>query len=241
MVTSPRLAAATRGGYSRKESSICHGTRDRWAYSSAVWPSGAIGMWPSWPLRKLVTTAFLMLKHGEPYRYAKPELLRKKFRKLHYEATGERLPVRRTGRPQGLGETYRAIGLPAVTQASFRPVNKPRSKSAKLAGWVQQIHTNSELAGTKPSSVLWLINGEEPAAAGSSPPTASAAGPPHLLPSLRSGAGPQSTHAIVRSPPLRAGGFLFLTIGPSEARSPFQPRHVAAVFGARYLTAFRGS
>lgn len=33
--------------------------------------------------RKLVTSAFLMLKNNEPYRYARPELMREKFTKLN--------------------------------------------------------------------------------------------------------------------------------------------------------------
>lgn len=32
--------------------------------------------------RKLVTVAYLMLKHSEPYRYARPELMAKKFTEL---------------------------------------------------------------------------------------------------------------------------------------------------------------
>jgi len=74
--------------------------------------------------RKLVTIAFLMLKHQEPYRYAKPELMRKKLRELHYVATGERLPVQRTRRPRGLADVYQAIGLPTVAvPAALRRAN----------------------------------------------------------------------------------------------------------------------
>jgi transposase len=68
--------------------------------------------------RKLVTVAFLMLKNNEPYRYARPELMREKFRKVAGPAAGERpdaraRPPRRRGKPN-LAEVYRAAGLPAV-------------------------------------------------------------------------------------------------------------------------------
>lgn len=91
--------------------------------------------------RKLVTIAFLMLKHQEPYRYAKPELMRKKFRTLHYIATGERLPVQRTPRPRGLADVYQAIGLPAVgTPATLPKGERAMLDKRKLTGWVEEIH-----------------------------------------------------------------------------------------------------
>lgn len=43
--------------------------------------------------RKLVTIAYLMLKHNEPYRYAKPELVDQKYRKIKRTA-GESVPRR---------------------------------------------------------------------------------------------------------------------------------------------------
>ena len=91
--------------------------------------------------RKLVTIAFLMLKHQEPYRYAKPELMRTKFRDLHYQATGKRLPIQRTQRPRGLAEIYRSIGLPDTAA----PAELPKGERAmlekrKLTGWVDEIH-----------------------------------------------------------------------------------------------------
>jgi len=93
--------------------------------------------------RKLVTIAFLMLKHNEPYRYAKPELMRKKFRNLHYLATGERLPTQRAKRPRGLKEIYRVIGLPNVSSLSEMPKGeRAMLKDRKLADWVRQIHTD---------------------------------------------------------------------------------------------------
>ena len=84
-----------------------------------------------------------MLKHNEPYRYAKPELMRKKFRNLHYLATGERLPTQRAKRPRGLKEIYRVIGLPNVSSLSEMPKGeRAMLKDRKLADWVRQIHTD---------------------------------------------------------------------------------------------------
>jgi transposase len=92
--------------------------------------------------RKLVTIAFLMLKHNEPYRYAKPELMRRKFRELHYSATGERLPRQRSKRPQGLNEIYRAVGLPPVSSLHEVACGELRMlEKRKLTDWVDQIHS----------------------------------------------------------------------------------------------------
>lgn len=38
--------------------------------------------------RRLVTVAFLMLKNNEPYRYARPDLIRQKFTKLNLLKAG---------------------------------------------------------------------------------------------------------------------------------------------------------
>ncbi len=92
--------------------------------------------------RKLVTIAFLMLKHNEPYRYAKPELMRKKFRELHYSATGERLPRQRSKRPRGLNEIYRAVGLPPVSSLHEMARGElGMLEKRKLTDWVDQIHS----------------------------------------------------------------------------------------------------
>jgi transposase len=58
--------------------------------------------------RKLVTIAYLMLKNNEPYRYANPVLMRKKFTKL--EVLRKRSTV-----SNDLDAIYRATGLPPVT------------------------------------------------------------------------------------------------------------------------------
>jgi hypothetical protein len=43
--------------------------------------------------RKLVTVAFLMLKHNEPYRYAEPDTVREKLSEVRRKA-GEPAPPR---------------------------------------------------------------------------------------------------------------------------------------------------
>lgn len=92
--------------------------------------------------RKLVTIAFLMLKHHEPYRYAKPELVRKKFRELHYLATGERLPPQRSKRPKALNDVYGAVGLPPATSLhELPPGERCMLEKRQLTDWVDQIHS----------------------------------------------------------------------------------------------------
>ena len=53
--------------------------------------------------RKLVLVAFLMLKNNEPYRYARPELMREKFSRLGETATGKRSPVLTEQTQGGIG------------------------------------------------------------------------------------------------------------------------------------------
>jgi transposase len=71
--------------------------------------------------RKLVTIAFLMLKNNEPYRYARPALMRGKFAALQARgqesrgSDGSAKPKPRAKGKPGLAEVYRAAGLPAVT------------------------------------------------------------------------------------------------------------------------------
>jgi hypothetical protein len=81
--------------------------------------------------RKLVTVAFLMLKHNEPYRYARPALMREKFAALQtrLEPGGTDEPAkpkpRAKGKP-GLAEVYRDAGLPAVTCPEELPPGEKR-------------------------------------------------------------------------------------------------------------------
>jgi transposase len=68
--------------------------------------------------RKLVTIAYLMLKNNEPYRYAKPKLMRQKFTTLRARCQEEPKAVRPrrpiTPPSANLKDVYEAVGLPRV-------------------------------------------------------------------------------------------------------------------------------
>ncbi len=73
--------------------------------------------------RKLLTIAYLMLKHNEPYRYAQPQTVKAKLARLRLKAGGKR---RRGGNPKGSGRhpnygtgqrTRRIAALQEVCQA----------------------------------------------------------------------------------------------------------------------------
>lgn len=68
--------------------------------------------------RKLVTIAFLMLKNNEPYRYARPELMRKKLTKLEVLPKGTKAA--------GLDSIYRAARLPQVKTPGQLPPGEDR-------------------------------------------------------------------------------------------------------------------
>lgn len=76
--------------------------------------------------RKLVTIAYLMLKNNEPYRYARPDLMREKFGKL--KIIKPNAAARRTAKkpPADLVTLYRAAGLPPVRQPEQLPVGERR-------------------------------------------------------------------------------------------------------------------
>jgi len=85
--------------------------------------------------RKLVTVAFLMLKNNEPYRYARPELMRAKFATLQArnsepEGTTRTTKSRAKGKP-GLAEVYRVAGLPEVTSPEELPAGEQRMLSER--------------------------------------------------------------------------------------------------------------
>lgn len=76
--------------------------------------------------RKLVTIAYLMLKNNEPYRYARPDLMREKFAKL--KIIKPPAGAKRTAKkpPADLVTVYRAAGLPPVKQPAQLPVGERR-------------------------------------------------------------------------------------------------------------------
>jgi hypothetical protein len=78
--------------------------------------------------RKLVTVAFLMSKHREPHRYARPELRRQQFARLRNGEEASHGVSARAKRKAGLAEVYPAAGLPAVTP----PEELPRGESQML-------------------------------------------------------------------------------------------------------------
>ena len=71
--------------------------------------------------RKLVTIAYLMLKHNEPYRYAVPDTLHRKFNRLRKTA-GE-TPGRRCA---DLADTCRHAGLPSPLRFDELPAGERR-------------------------------------------------------------------------------------------------------------------
>jgi transposase len=74
--------------------------------------------------RKLVTIAFLMLKNNEPYRYARPDLMREKFSKLKLLP---KRPAAKRGSPKpGLADIYRDVKLPHVRIPNQLPKGEER-------------------------------------------------------------------------------------------------------------------
>lgn len=91
--------------------------------------------------RKLVVVAYLMLKNNEPYRYARPELMREKFSKLGKTATGEKSPVLQTRPKSGLPEVYAAAKLPAAKPPEELPSGERRMlEERNLGDFVQGLY-----------------------------------------------------------------------------------------------------
>jgi transposase len=92
-----------------------------------------------------VTIAYLMLKNNEPYRYAQPELMRKKFAKLQHpdpsRAEDSPAPGRRAKAGAGLMDVYRAAGLPPVTPPEELPAGERRMlEERELADFLQGVY-----------------------------------------------------------------------------------------------------
>jgi transposase len=109
--------------------------------------------------RKLAEIAFLMLKNGEPYRYASPLAARAKLSRLRVAATGERRvakPALGKGRPPsygskvhvvnrpGLPQVYAAEGLPPIRTVDESPAGEQamlrREGLADAVGKLQRPH-----------------------------------------------------------------------------------------------------
>ena len=91
--------------------------------------------------RKLVLVALLMLKNNEPYRYARPELMRKKFSCLGQAATGTRARILKGKSKPGLEEVYDATKLPKVTTPAKLPRGERRMlEDRKLMEFVEELY-----------------------------------------------------------------------------------------------------
>ena len=88
--------------------------------------------------RKLALVAYLMLKHDEPYRYARPQLIRAKFVRL--KAIPPRAPI-----VPGLEGVYQAASLPKVTPPSRLPRGELKMLvGRKLQPYVREIYQPSK-------------------------------------------------------------------------------------------------
>lgn len=91
--------------------------------------------------RKLVSVALLMLKNNEPYRYARPELMREKFSRLSEAATGTRARILKGKSKPGLEEVYDAAKLPKVTSpAKLSRGERRMLEDRKLMEFVEQLY-----------------------------------------------------------------------------------------------------
>ncbi len=89
--------------------------------------------------------AFLMLKHNEPYRYARPERMAEKFTEFRdkYVPVEQRAqkPPLRTSAKRGLGAVYQLAGLPSTPSPAELPAGEQRMLAKlKLAKFVQDLH-----------------------------------------------------------------------------------------------------
>jgi hypothetical protein len=95
--------------------------------------------------RELVTIAYLMLKNNEPYRYAKPKLMCKKFGKLRGDGgSADGLRPTRSGknaRP-ALDDVYLRADLPAATAPENLPAGERRMLADRgLEGFVWALYS----------------------------------------------------------------------------------------------------
>ena len=91
--------------------------------------------------RKLVTIAHLMLKNNEPYRYARPELMREKFTALKVMPTGQKAKNFAPKMKPGLADIYSAAKLPRVTIPDQLPKGEQKMLTdRKLRQFVQDLY-----------------------------------------------------------------------------------------------------
>lgn len=103
--------------------------------------------------RKLVTIAFLMLKNNEPYRYARPELMREKFTALKIMPKRQRSKSTVPKTKPGLADVYRAAKLPRVTIPNQLPKGEQKMLAdRKLRQFVQDLYVPPAAKPTDKSS-----------------------------------------------------------------------------------------
>jgi hypothetical protein len=97
--------------------------------------------------RKLVTIAFLMLKNGEPYRYAKPDTVRAKLNEVRRKAgepAPKKKPVRTTGSEPIAGRlsaTYRRSALPVAKSPEQWSAGENRALAAAgVTAFTREVH-----------------------------------------------------------------------------------------------------
>jgi hypothetical protein len=118
--------------------------------------------------RKRVTIAYLMLKNNEPYRYAKPELMREKFAKLQgpgtQSAEGTQSPPRSKA-GSGLAEVYRSAQLPPVTAPEDLTAGERRMLAEReLRDFVQGLYEGKSAdSGARPARDRGQEGEREPA------------------------------------------------------------------------------
>jgi transposase len=114
--------------------------------------------------RKLVTIAWLMLKHNEPYRYANPSTTQQKLSRLRVAVTGEHLQPERKGRRPGvkngahppsrllpsIGKVCEQEGLPPVHGfEQLSPGEQRVLKSLGVIDYVEQINQDRRIPRTR--------------------------------------------------------------------------------------------
>jgi hypothetical protein len=95
--------------------------------------------------RKLVTVAYLMLKNNEPYRYAKPDVVRKKLTdcrgKAHLPPVKPAKARRAADGESPLADLYRRHGLPACQPPAARTAGERRAlEAAEVMPFAGSVH-----------------------------------------------------------------------------------------------------
>src|SRR5690606_34122910 len=94
--------------------------------------------------RKLVTISYLMLKNNEPYRYAKPTLMSRKFsglnRTKNQDSTGKKVSKQTAASRSNLAEVYEDASLPPVTlPEQLSPGEWRMLNDRKLTAYVEEL------------------------------------------------------------------------------------------------------